>query len=161
MRLAQTFDEEDLALHQRHLLCQAPLDGRDSLHTNCLAGWARQLAMGRAVRLSYAPPTRPPRTHTELQALESYFSVLDGYFWLAQRFQESFTQVDKAVAYRETVSVACTWVHTSAAHPRSSWRPCMHSCVPIGRHRCHLFTAHRPPRPREVDKLGRVRSVPQ
>lgn len=30
------------------------------------------------------PPKRPPATSAELQALESYHKLLDGYMWLAQ-----------------------------------------------------------------------------
>lgn len=102
-RLAEIIDDaDDLGLHERHLLCQSPLDARDTLHANCLRLWSKELSAGGVARLRYAPPERPPRTHAELQALESYFRALDGYMWLAQRFTASFTQVEKVTAYRYT-----------------------------------------------------------
>jgi len=52
--------------------------------------------------MRYAPPERPPQTHAELQALESYFRALDGYIWLSQRFEHTFIQAEKAERYRVT-----------------------------------------------------------
>jgi ATP-dependent RNA helicase SUPV3L1/SUV3 len=65
--------EGSLDLARRHTLSLAPLDAGDDLHADCLSGWARAAATGSEARLRYAPPERAPRTHEELQALESYF----------------------------------------------------------------------------------------
>ena len=101
-RLAEIIECADgLGLYERHVLCQAPLDPRDTLHANLLRSWARELANGKPARLRYAPPERPPRSHAELQSLESYFRALDGYLWLALRFAESFSHTEKAHSYRD------------------------------------------------------------
>ena len=105
-RLAEVLEgTEPLGLYERHTLCQAPLDARDTLHAECLRGWGRDISRRKVAAVRYAPPQRPPKTHAELQALESFFRALDGYLWLAPRFADSFPQeqVDKAIAYRETV----------------------------------------------------------
>ena len=95
-RLAEIIEcSEGLGLYERHVLCQAPLDPRDTLHANLLRSWARELAKGKPARLRYAPPERPPRSHAELQSLESYFRALDGYLWLALRFAESFSHTER------------------------------------------------------------------
>lgn len=95
---------DQMSLFDLHTFCMAPLDARDGLHATLLRGWARDFAKGRTVRLRYAPPTRPPATHTEMQQLESYFRALDGYLWLAQHFPAAFAHSDKVVTYREAAA---------------------------------------------------------
>lgn len=99
---AEVIGEVDLPLWERHLLCQAPLDARDALHTHLLHLWARDLSRGGSVKLRYSPPSRPPESHSELQALESYFRALDGFLWLQQRFPNAFAEhADAAHDYRQ------------------------------------------------------------
>ena len=103
VRLAELIDEADgLTLTQRHTLCNAPLDARDSLHASGLQQWARDISRGTIARLRFAPPARVPETHVELKALEAYFRLLDGYLWLSMRFPEAFAHAEKASRYRET-----------------------------------------------------------
>ena len=98
---AEVIGDCDLPLKERHVLCQVPLDARDSLHTHLLHLWARDLATGADAKLRYAPPKREPSTHGELQAVESYFRALDGYLWLGQRFPAAFAlHGERAVEYR-------------------------------------------------------------
>ena len=100
---AELISGADLPLWDRHTLCQAPMDARDSLHANLLHMWARDLAKGKEARLRYSPPERAPVSHTELQALESYFRALDGFLWLSQRFPVAFApHVETAIEYRAT-----------------------------------------------------------
>jgi ATP-dependent RNA helicase SUPV3L1/SUV3 len=95
-----------LSLLEVHTLCQAPLDARDPLHATLLQRWARDLASdsGGPVRIRYAPPSRPPATHAELQSLEAYFRALDGYLWLAQRFPHGFCHDETARQYRSVTA---------------------------------------------------------
>jgi len=90
--LAELIDDVGgLSLWQRHVFCQAPLEPTDALHATSVTRWAGELAAGDEVRLRIVPPHRPPRSHGELQTLESYFKLLDAYLWLAPRFPQSFT----------------------------------------------------------------------
>lgn len=99
---AELLSAAELPLIQQHILCQTPLDAKDALHSNLLHLWARDLSRGVDARLRYAPPTRPPKEHGELQALESYFKALDGFLWLAQRFPIPFSRhAEVAADYRE------------------------------------------------------------
>lgn len=66
----------------------------------CVPEWARDMERGKVVRVRYAPPSRAPSTHAEMQQLESYFQALDGYLWLAERFPLAFAHRDKVVEYR-------------------------------------------------------------
>ena len=93
-----------LGLLERHTFCMAPLDARDSLHATLLTKWATDLSRGKPVRIRYAPPTRKPSTHEEMQQLESYFKALDGYLWLAQRFPLAFSHGERVAEYREAAA---------------------------------------------------------
>ena len=93
-----------LALAKWHTLTQAPLDARDALHASALSAWATAMARGGEARVRYSPPERPPASHSELQKLESYFRLLDGYLWLAQRFPHTFVQAERAQRFRGTTA---------------------------------------------------------
>ena len=103
VRLAELLElEPALTLAQRHTLSQTPLDAHNDLHADALASWAKAIGRGAPARLLHAPPSRPPRSHSELQQLEAYFQTLDAYKWLAQRFPRAFSQhADRADRYRK------------------------------------------------------------
>lgn len=101
IRAAEAIDAcSELPLYDRHTLCMAPLDARDQLHAALLHKWAKDLQNDKAVSVRYAPPRRAPSTHAELKQLESYFSALDGYLWLSERFPLAFSHREKVLDYR-------------------------------------------------------------
>ena len=59
---------------------------------------------GKHVSIRYAPPSRAPHTHAEMQQLESYFRALDGYLWLAGRLPHFFVHSDKVTEYRSAAA---------------------------------------------------------
>mmetsp|Transcript_44473 Transcript_44473/g.100422 ORF Transcript_44473/g.100422 Transcript_44473/m.100422 type:complete len:159 (-) Transcript_44473:262-738(-) len=113
---------EDLTLWQRHILCHAPLDPRDSLHEQTFVHWAVDLSRGKRASMWITPPRRVPQSAAELQLLESYHKVLDAYLWLSQRLPEAFGvpgQVSTVRAHRaacETlIERALGLLHTTAS----------------------------------------------
>ncbi|XBH72597.1 hypothetical protein VPH35_099850 [Triticum aestivum] len=132
LKVAAIVDELPLALHDKYVFCQSPVDVRDDISTQGLTQanistsivylyvfvelgnsftkifkmqFAENYAKKGTVRLKeiFTPGTlRVPTTHNQLQELESVHKVLELYVWLSYRFDDSFPDRELA-AYQKSI----------------------------------------------------------
>lgn len=108
LKVAAIVDELPLALHDKYLFCQSPVDVRDDISTQGLIQFAENYAKKGTVRLKeiFTPGTlRVPTTHNQLQELESVHKVLELYVWLSYRFDDSFPDRELAASQKSICSM--------------------------------------------------------
>lgn len=108
LKVAAIVDELPLALHDKYVFCQSPVDVRDDISTQGLTQFAENYAKKGTVRLKeiFTPGTlRVPTTHNQLQELESVHKVLELYVWLSYRFDDSFPDRELAASQKSICSM--------------------------------------------------------
>ncbi|VAI36598.1 unnamed protein product [Triticum turgidum subsp. durum] len=108
LKVAAIVDELPLALHDKYVFCQSPVDVRDDISIQGLTQFAENYAKKGTVRLKeiFTPGTlRVPTTHNQLQELESVHKVLELYVWLSYRFDDSFPDRELAASQKSICSM--------------------------------------------------------
>ncbi|KAF7060885.1 hypothetical protein CFC21_067628 [Triticum aestivum] len=108
LKVAAIVDELPLALRDKYIFCQSPVDVRDDISTQGLTQFAENYAKKGIVRLKeiFTPGTlRVPTTHNQLQELESVHKVLELYVWLSYRFDDSFPDRELAASQKSICSM--------------------------------------------------------
>ncbi|GJM96590.1 hypothetical protein PR202_ga13444 [Eleusine coracana subsp. coracana] len=115
LKVAAIVDDMSLGLYDKYLFCLSPVDLRDDISVQGLvqASFAETYAKKGIVRLKeiFTPGTLVvPKTHNQLQELESVHKVLELYVWLSFRLEDSFPDREVAASQK---SICSMWVLSS------------------------------------------------
>ncbi|KAK6913969.1 Suv3, C-terminal domain 1 [Dillenia turbinata] len=108
LKVAAVIDNLPLGLHDKYLFCISPVDMNDDISSQGLTQFAQNYAKKGIVRLReiFTPGTlHIPKTHMELQELESIHKVLDLYVWLSFRFEDAFPDHELASSQKAICSM--------------------------------------------------------
>ncbi|KAK3149366.1 hypothetical protein QOZ80_3AG0216450 [Eleusine coracana subsp. coracana] len=121
LKVAAIVDDMSLGLYDKYLFCLSPVDLRDDISVQGLVQFAEMYAKKGIVRLKeiFTPGTLVvPKTHNQLQELESVHKVLELYVWLSFRLEDSFPDREVAASQKSICSMLI-----EEYLERSGWQP--------------------------------------